>query len=81
MTTQGNGSIRRLSVQAYQRYLAEQGIIKSIRTIRRWIEEEKIEAEKDPGGRNWYVIIRIIAVEQQPEAPALPARRVLSRGI
>lgn len=31
---------------------------KSPDTIRRWIKARKIEAEKDEGGRYWYVILR-----------------------
>lgn len=27
-------------------------------TVRRWIRAGKIEAEKDEGGRRWYVLVR-----------------------
>ena len=27
-------------------------------TIRRWIAEGKLKAEKDPGGRDWWILCR-----------------------
>lgn len=43
----------RLSVHQFARLRA-----KSDDTIRRWIKAGKIEAEKDEGGRHWWVILR-----------------------
>ncbi len=31
---------------------------KSERTVRRWIASSKIEAKKDPGGRDWIIVIK-----------------------
>ena len=47
---------------------------KSEYTIRRWIEEGKLDAEKDPGGRDWVIFI--------DEAKYKKARRrMISKGV
>lgn len=43
---------RRISVK---HYAEETG--KTIYTVRRWIAEGKVEAEKDPGGRDWIILV------------------------
>ena len=43
---------------------------KSDDTIRRWIKAGKIEAEKDPGGRHWWVFIPFRASGTRPREVA-----------
>lgn len=31
---------------------------KSERTVRRWIQEGRLRARKDKGGRNWLIMVR-----------------------
>jgi hypothetical protein len=45
--------IRRLTVKQYAQ---EHG--KTEKTVREWIHSKKIEAEKEPGGRDWIIIVR-----------------------
>lgn len=52
------GKVRRITIRQYVEELQQMGIKKTIRTVRSWCIEGKIDAEKDRGGRDWIVIIR-----------------------
>jgi hypothetical protein len=49
--------VRKVTVKTYAGELRKQGTPKTEGTIRRWIMEGKVEAIKDPGGRNWLIVL------------------------
>ncbi len=56
-----------LTVQKFHELHCKYFRVIHIKTVYRWVEEEKVAAKKDRGGHNWLVVVR----EEDPLFPFL----------